>query len=305
MKLINQLVVTTLPFIPKQLIRFFANRYISGETLESATDMVSKLNSKGAMATLDVLGEDITNRFEASQALEKAKETLRAISGNRLDSNLSLKLTQYGLKLDKEFCLSNVREIIQLAAAMNNFVRIDMEDHTCTDDTLEVYSRLRREFPNVGVVIQAYLRRSETDVNRLFELGANFRLCKGIYVEPEAIAFKDRREIQDNYLRLLETMLSKQAYVGIATHDDYLIDGSTKLLHAYAVEKNKYEFQMLLGVRTELRDALIREGHRVRIYVPFGVNWHQYSLRRFKENPEIAGYVLKAAFDFIRINGHH
>ncbi len=305
MKLVNHLVVTTLPFVPKPLVRFFAGRYIAGETLESAVDLVTQLNIKNTLATLDVLGEDITNEAEAIEAREKVKETFRTISEKKLNSNISIKLTQFGLKLNKEFCFTNVRELVKFAASLNNFVRIDMEDHTCTDDTLEIFSRLRKEFSNIGIVVQAYLKRSENDVKELIKLGTNYRLCKGIYVEPAEIAFKNRRQVQDNYLKLLDMMLTKNAYVGIATHDSYLIAGAKKMLHGFAIDKNKYEFQMLLGVRMDLRDMLLTEGHRLRVYVPFGVHWHKYSLRRFNENPEIAGYVLKALFDFLRINRKH
>lgn len=301
MNLINKLVVTLLPFVPKPLVRFFAGRYIAGESLSDAARVVTELTAKKAMATIDVLGEDITKNEEAIEAREGCKNVLRMIAEIKLDANLSVKLTQLGLKLDEEFCYANVREIVELARSNNNFVRIDMEDHTCTDGTLDIFRRLRKEFSNVGIVVQAYLKRSEADVRNLVESGAGFRLCKGIYVEPEEIAFKGRMEVRGNFLKLLDIMLSHHAYVGIATHDSYLIDGAKKLIARYQLKPDEYEFQMLLGVRNDIRDALIAGGHRLRVYVPFGSKWYAYSLRRFKENPEVAGYVFKALFDWARI----
>ncbi len=301
MNLINKLVVTILPFIPKPLVRFFASRYIAGESLSDAARVVTELSAKRVMATIDVLGEDITKNEEAIDAREACKNVLRMIAELKLNANLSVKLTQFGLKLDKEFCYANVREVVELAVSFNNFVRIDMEDHTCTDDTIEIFTRLKKDFPNVGIAVQAYLKRTEADVQRLIELGAGFRLCKGIYIEPAEIALKNRKEIRENYLKLLDLMFSKKAYVGIATHDSYLVDGAKKLIAKYQLQPNEYEFQMLLGVRNDLRDALIAGGHRLRVYVPFGSKWHAYSLRRFKENPEVAGYVFKALFDRARV----
>ncbi len=300
MNLINKLVVTILPFIPKPLVRFFAKRYIAGESLSDAARVVTELSKKGAMATIDVLGENVTKNEEAIDARETCKNVLRMIVELKLEANLSVKLTQLGLKLDKEFCYTNVREVVELAGSSNYFIWIDMEDHTCTDDTIEIFIRLRKEFTNVGIALQAYLKRTEPDVDRLNELGAGFRLCKGIYIEPEEIALKKKQEVRENFLKLLDRMLSKKAYVGIATHDIYLIVGAKQLIAKYDLQPDKYEFQMLLGVRNDLRDALLVGGHRLRIYVPFGSKWYAYSLRRFKENPEIAGYVFKALFDWAR-----
>jgi proline dehydrogenase len=300
MKLINKLVVAILPYIPKPLVLFFARRYIAGESLSDAARVVTELSKKGSMATIDVLGEDITKNEEAIDAREACKNVLLMIAELKLDANLSVKLTQFGLKLDKEFCYANVREVVELAASVNNFVRIDMEDHTCTDDTMDIFIRLKKEFSNVGIALQAYLKRSADDVAMLNELGAGFRLCKGIYIEPEEIAYKGKQEIRENYLILLDHMLAEKAYVGIATHDIFLVVGAKQLIAKYQLRPEQYEFQMLLGVRNDLRDALLAGGHRVRIYVPYGSKWHAYSLRRFKENPEVAGYVFKALFDWAR-----
>ena len=296
MHLLNTIVVSALPLVPRPVVRFFAGRYIAGETLSHSLTCVRQLNAEGVCATMDVLGEDITTEQEAIAAREQCNQVLRAITREKLDSNLSIKLTSLGLKLDKTFCVENVREILKVAQQEGIFVRVDMEDSTCTTDTIDVFATLHREYPRMGIVVQAYLRRTEQDVRALLEAGAGFRLCKGIYKEPAAIAFQDRGEVQQNYLRLLELMLTHGAYVGIATHDSVLVDGAEALIKRLGLRRDQYEFQMLLGVRPELRKKLVRSGHRVRLYVPFGEHWYAYSMRRFKENPEVAGYVVRALF---------
>ncbi len=296
MRLLNKLVVATLPAIPKPVIRFFAGRYIAGENLDDALSCVRGLNKEGVCATLDVLGEDVTSESDAVASREQSIRVIEAIKREKLDSNLSIKLTSLGLKLDRLFCENNIREILRAAAAHDMFVRFDMEDSTCTEDTIAIYRTLHREFPRTGIVLQAYLRRSEVDTRTLLEERPNFRLCKGIYKEPKEIAFQERSEVQQSYLRLLEMMLRGHAYVGIATHDSLLVEGALRMIGELGLRKDQYEFQMLLGVRPELRRRLVREGHTVRLYVPFGTHWYGYSMRRFKENPEIAGYVFKALF---------
>jgi proline dehydrogenase len=296
MHLLNKMVVATLPLVPRPMVRFFAGRYIAGETLLDAVRTVRQLNSEGVCATLDVLGEEVTSREEALAACDRSIQVLHTIAQERLDSNLSMKLTSLGLRLEREFCLTNVRKILKVAEELNIFVRIDMEDHTATTETIDLFRVARREYTNVGIVLQAYLRRSMEDANALLQDGANFRLCKGIYREPENIAFKGRGEIQQNYLALLKLMLDHGSYVGIATHDSVLIDGACRLIRELKLNRTRYEFQMLLGVRPELRRSLVADGHKVRLYVPFGESWYGYSLRRFKENPEIAGHVFRAIF---------
>ena len=296
MNLLNKLVVATLPAVPKSVIRQFANRYIAGETLSDAVRCVRQLNSEGVCATMDVLGEDVTEQADAITSRTQSVEVLHAIAREKLDSNLSIKLTSLGLKLDPGFCANNVREILQVAAGHGIFVRFDMEDSTCTSDTISIFRALQKEFPRSGIVLQAYMRRSESDLNLLLQTGTNFRLCKGIYKEPPHVAYQGREEVQQNFLTLLETMIRNRSYVGIATHDSLLVDGALRMVAELGLRKDQYEFQMLLGVRPELRRRLVREGHRVRLYVPFGAHWYGYSTRRFKENPEIAGYVFKAIF---------
>ena len=296
MNLFNELIVALLPLTPRIVVARFAKPYIAGEQLSDALAAVRSINGAGAMATMDVLGEDIATRDEAAGAREECKRVLSMIAEHRLDANLSIKLTQLGLKIDTDFCRSNVEEILSAAKERNTFVRIDMEDHTCTDGTLRVFRDVRKNFTNVGIVIQAYLRRSEGDIRRLIAERANVRLCKGIYSEPAEIAFKERAEIQQNYLRLLAMLLEARVYVGIATHDDLLIDGAKTMVKELGLRREEYEFQMLLGVRTEKRNALIAEGHRLRVYTPYGKQWYAYSVRRLKENPQIAGYVVASMF---------
>jgi proline dehydrogenase len=296
MHLLNKLVVATIPAVPKPIVRHFAGRYIAGENIADAIECVRQLNGEGVCATLDVLGEDITNKEEAVASRIQSIEVLHAITRERLDSNLSIKLTSLGLKLGRDFCADNAREILKVARQYDIFVRFDMEDSSCTGDTISIFLQLQQEFPRTGIVLQAYMRRSQEDVKMLVRTKTNFRLCKGIYKEPEHIAFQGRAEVQQNFLALLGLMLRSNSYVGIATHDSVLIDGADRLIKELGLQKNQYEFQMLLGVRPELRRKLVREGHKVRLYVPFGEHWYGYSTRRFKENPEVAGYVFKALF---------
>jgi proline dehydrogenase len=292
----NSAIVKLLPLVPKSIVRRFANRYIAGEELMNAVELSKKLNERGMMTTLDVLGEHVTNHEEANKAKHECMGVISAINKHKLDSNLSLKLTQLGLKLDFDFCYANLKEVLETAKKFEEFVRLDMEDSSCTDDTFRIFEKARAFYPKVGIVVQAYLRRTYDDVLRLSEAHKNFRLCKGIYVESEEIAYKDKEEIRDNYLEVLRLMFEKNCYIGIATHDDKLIAGAYKLIEEFGKKKDDYEFQMLLGVRENLRNKILKDGHRLRIYIPFGVNWYQYSLRRFKENPQIAGYVLKSIF---------
>ena len=303
MNLLNKLIVATLPVVPKPIIRQFASRYIAGEEISDAIRVVRELNAQGMLATLDVLGEDIHRRDEAITARTKIIEVLECIATERLDSNVSIKLTQLGLKLDRQFCLENATYILSRAKETDNFIRIDMEDSSCTDDTIWVYRELCKEFSNVGIVLQAYLRRTQNDAESLIKDDfRNFRLCKGIYVEPASIAFNGHDEINQNFVQVLKQIFKYKAYIGIATHDDNLIRESYRMIEEMKLQKSEYEFQMLLGVRSDLRSKILRDGHRLRIYVPFGKQWYQYSIRRFKENPRIAGYVLKSLFSRNRLN---
>ncbi|MBI4169444.1 MAG: proline dehydrogenase family protein [Acidobacteria bacterium] len=292
MAALDHLIARTLPLVPRPIVRHFAGRYIAGESLADAVRVLRDLNGDGYMATLDVLGEEVRNRALAEGAVKEYLGALRTIQQERLDSNLSVKLTQLGLKIDPEFCLDNTRTLVRQAETQGNFVRIDMEDSSCTSATLDLYRRLREEGLNsVGVVIQACLHRSLADVRALPE-GANVRLCKGIYIEPRAIAYRDRGLVRKNYVRLLEEMLDRGFCVGIATHDEDLVWEALRIIDLRRLPNRAYEFQMLLGVDPELRGLIVRGGHRLRVYVPYGSHWYAYSLRRLKENPRLAGYVL-------------
>jgi len=302
MKLFDRAVVGLLPLIPKPVVRKIADRYIAGETLDEAARTVRRLNEEGCEATVDVLGEFITDFREAEETAAAYHDVLDRIRKDKLRSNVSIKLTAFGLSLDGSKCYALVKKLVGHARDLGNFVRIDMEDSPVTTQTLDLYRQLRRDnFSNVGVVIQAYLRRSPNDVRDLLaqELtrGTSFRLCKGIYVEPPEIAFKDREEIRNAYKAMLRQMFGEGSRrVGIATHDPPLIEDARSFLREQQIPKDRYEFQMLLGVAPAWRKRLVEEGHTVRIYVPFGKSWYGYSVRRLKENPSIAGYVAKAMF---------
>src|SRR5262245_10194976 len=294
MPLLDQLIVRTLPLVPKPIVRRFSRRYIAGPTLEDAMRVVRELNAQGAMATIDVLGEEIQNRDQAVAYASQYIAVLDEIARLRLDSNISVKPTALGLKLDRELCHEQIARVVARARDLNAFVRLDMEDSSCTSDTIEIHNRLRREFSNVGLAVQAYLRRSWADVRALAAAGANFRLCKGIYVEPRRIAFKDPEIIRRNFRRLLEEMLAKGCYVGIATHDEILVWEGVRLTETFGLARDRFEFQMLLGVEEELRRILLDAGYRLRVYVPYGKEWYAYSVRRLKENPALAGQVFRS-----------
>jgi len=296
LKLINNAIVAFVEIMPKPIVHFFAKKYIAGVTIEDAVRVTKELNNKGIYATIDVLGEDVNTRKDSEEAKNGCLAVLDTIIKNKLKANLSLKPTQLGILIDRHLCFQQVSEILDKALSIDNFVRIDMEDSGLTDDTLELYTKLKSRYSNVGVVIQAYLRRTYSDVIKQNSSNANFRLCKGIYVEPEEIAFKDRQQIRDNYLKVLEIIFQNGNYVGIATHDEYLIKGAIELIKKYNVSKDKFEFQMLYGVREDLRDKVNAQGFKIRIYVPFGEHWYKYSVRRLQENPQLAWYITKSIF---------
>ncbi len=298
MKLINDAIVSIVKIMPKPIVGIFSKKYIAGEKLEDAVNLVKKLNSKGIYATLDVLGESIKNKEDAVAAKDKCLLVLDKIIENNLMANLSIKPTQMGLSIDENFTYEQVYELIQKAKQINNFVRIDMEDSPYTDKTITLFKRLKETFDNVGVVLQAYLKRTFDDAVILGKLNTNYRLCKGIYIEPAAIAYKDKQKIRENYLETLNVILKSGNYVGIATHDEFLINEAYRMIKELNIPKDKFEFQMLLGVREDLRDKINADGYKIRIYVPFGEDWYAYSLRRLKENPQIAGYVFKNIFSF-------
>lgn len=298
MNILNQLIVSIVQMMPKNIVGFFSRKYIAGESLEDGINVVKQLNSKGIYATMDVLGEAVNNKEESLDAKNKAMEVLDAIEKHKLMANLSIKPTQMGLLMDDEFAYQQILELVKRAKEMNNFVRIDMEDSSTTDMTINLYKKILQQYKNLGVVIQAYLKRSFDDVVVLNKLGTNYRLCKGIYVEPASIAIKDKQAIRENYLKILRQMFIDGNYVGIATHDKYLIDEAYRMIKEMNIPKDKFEFQMLLGVREDLRDKINSDGYKIRVYVPFGKDWYAYSVRRLKENPSIAGHIVKSFLTF-------
>lgn len=299
---INKLIAGMLPFMPKSIVWLFSKRYIAGKTIEDAIAISKSLNNEGMMVTIDLLGEFITELHQAEENKKQYLEIIDAVMQQKIDGNFSLKPTMFGLLIDKDVCYRNIREIVAKAASYNNFIRIDMEDSQCVDPEIEIFRKLKAEFPkNVGLVFQAYLRRTITDLNNLLdihsdEIPINYRLCKGIYVESEKIAYKKYHEINQHFLNDLEFMFSNGIYPGIATHDKFLVEGAYKLIEKYKVPRDRYEFQMLYGVTPQLRKSILDAGHRMRIYVPFGEQWFAYSTRRLKENPSMAKEIIKALF---------
>ena len=294
MTILDRAIVRALPAVPRPVVKRHSSRYIAGTTLVEACDTVRELNAGGKEATLDVLGEEVTLREEAVGLRDAYRRALDTIVEDGLRSNVSVKLTALGLKLDHDLCRANLVALVEEAARFGNFVRIDMEDHTCTDPTLRIYRELQARHGNLGVVLQAYMRRTLRDISELPREGANVRICKGIYVEPRQIAWKGFDTVRANYLSALEKMIVLGVYPAIATHDEYLACAAAALVDRHGLARDKYEFQMLLGVDEQLRRILIASGHRLRVYVPYGHDWYPYSMRRLRENPEVARHVLKA-----------
>jgi len=290
--LLDRTIVRLLPAVPKPVVQKLSERYIAGPELKDARETVRRLNAQGKMATVDVLGEEITNEEEAAAIVRAYLDVFADIERCDLDANVSVKLTALGLKFGYDICRANLTTVVADAASRGNFVRIDMEDSSTTDDTLQLYRDLRRDgHDNVGVVLQATLRRTLSDVGELADLRPSVRLCKGIYIEPPEIAYRDFGAVRANYVRSLSALLEAGCYVGIATHDEWLVSEGKRLVAEHGLERGQYEFQMLLGVRPDLGNRLVREGHRLRVYVPFGRHWYAYSMRRLQENPKIAGYI--------------
>lgn len=286
MGLLDKTIVRVLPAVPRPVVRRLSARYIAGPTLADARRVVAELNAKGMLATVDVLGEEVGRPDEARAIAKAYLDVLDVIDAGALGANVSVKLTALGLKLDPALARANVEAV----AARGTFVRIDMEDSSTTDATLALYRDLwERGRDNLGVVLQAALKRTVGDAEDL--AGANVRLCKGIYVEPPELAFRDYEAVRVNFVRALDTLLDGGCYVGIATHDEWLVEQALHAVSARGLGPDEYEFQMLLGVQTRLADRLVAEGHRLRVYVPFGSKWYEYSLRRLQENPKVAGYI--------------
>jgi proline dehydrogenase len=296
MSIFDKAVVSLMPLVPKAIVGRVARPYIAGDTLDDGVATVHTLMSEGCRASMDVLGEEVTRDEETLAFTEMYLNTLDRIAAEKIDCHISIKLSALGLKIAPELCESNVRRIMDRAVERANFVRIDMEDSSTTDDTLACYRRLRGTYDNVGVVLQSMLHRSLDDVRSLLPMKTSVRVCKGIYVEPESIAYRDRQQVRDNFMAMVELLMQNDCYVGIATHDRELIERSYELVTKLGLSKDRYEFQMLLGVLPGLRREIVAAGHGLRVYVPYGEAWYAYSTRRLKENPAVAGYVFKAMF---------
>lgn len=300
--MIHQLIAKMLPYFPKKIVWIFSKRYISGEYISDALAESLKLNHKGMMVTVDLLGEYISGLREADEYKVQYIELIKRFTAEKIDGNFSVKPSMFGLLLDTEACYRNLYDLVEVADQCNSFIKIDMEDSECTEIEIAIFRRLKEKFPErVGLVVQAYLRRTSNDIKNLLDLNQpeiplNFRLCKGIYIEDERIAFKGYQEIRDHYVENLKWMLRNGIYVGIATHDKYLIDRSLEVIEQLKVPKDKYEFQMLFGVAPQLRQSIVDRGHRLRVYVPYGKQWFNYSTRRLKENPEMVWHIIKAIF---------
>jgi proline dehydrogenase len=291
--LLDRVVVGLMPIVPKPIVRHFSRPYIAGATIGDAVRQVRDLNAIGAMATLDILGEHIVRPEEADRARDGYLSLLDTIVAEKLDSNVSVKLTQLGMKFGLEECFRRIDAVVTKAEGLGIFVRLDMEDSSCTDDTLTMHRRLKDRHSNVGVVIQAMLRRSMDDVVKLAAEKSNIRLCKGIYIERREIAYQDRETVNRSFIALLEILFRAGSYVGVATHDERLVFEALRLVQRHGIARDRYEFQMLLGVDVRLRRILLDSGHRLRVYVPFGQHWYAYSTRRLKENPNVAGAIIK------------
>jgi proline dehydrogenase len=297
MALLDRAIVRVLPAVPKPVVQQLSRRYIAGPELKDARETVRRLNAEGKKATIDVLGEEITNEEEAAAIVRAYLDVFADIERCDLDSGVSIKLTALGLKLGYDVCRTNLTTVVEDARSRENFVRIDMEDSSTTSDTLQLYHDLRDDgHDNIGIVLQATLRRTLADIHELADLRPSVRLCKGIYIEPPEIAYRDFGAVRANYLRSLDALIEAGCYVGIATHDEWLISEAKGLVEERGLEHDEYEFQMLLGVRPRLGDRLVEEGHPLRVYVPFGRHWYEYSMRRLQENPRIAGYIAADTF---------
>ncbi len=290
---IRQLIVN---FPPSRLV---SRRFVAGETLDEAISTIRRLNAQHILVTLDALGESVTSEAEARAAKDEYLRALNAIAANQVRSNVSVKLTQMGLDVSSDLCLDNMRQIISKARDIGASTRIDMEDSKHTQTTLNIFKTLREEFDNVGIVIQAYLYRSEADMQALHALGANIRLCKGAYKEPPELAFPQKRDVDENYVKLAQAYLQpngngngKGAFLALATHDEKIINWAKGYAAAQHLGNDRFEFQMLYGIRPRLQRQLAAEGYKVRVYVPYGTHWYPYFMRRLAERPANVIFLL-------------
>ena len=297
----GRLLSSALPLLPRSIVARVARRYIAGDSTESAIETVQALNARGWEATVDLLGEEIIEPQQAQSAATRVLQIIEALEERQCQSGVSIKLSQLGIRIDEHLCMTHLRQIMECAQSHQRFVRIDMEDSSLTTQTLNMYQSLRKEYggDRLGTVVQAYLYRTEDDIESLLraDVVPDLRICKGIYRESADLAFTDKALIARNFVRLVTRSLSAGAKIAIATHDVQVIEAVCRFIAAHGIDKRQYEFQALLGVPIEgILDQLVADGHSVRVYVPFGAQWYTYSTRRLKENPEIASHVFKAMF---------
>jgi proline dehydrogenase len=300
-ELLDRAIVRVLPAVPRRVVRRLSSRYIAGTDLADAVRVVRGLNERGKKATLDVLGEEVERREDALAIRVEYERAMEAVEREGLDANVSIKLTALGLTVDRDLCGESVRALVEAAAARGRFVRIDMEDSSTTTATLDLYRELHAEgFDNVGIVLQAMLKRTMDDVRELVSLRPNVRVCKGIYLEPPEVAYQAYETVRFNFVETVAALLDGGAKVAIASHDEWVVAESLRLIEDRGLGPERYEFQVLLGVRERLADELVCEGHTLRVYVPYGRRWYEYSLRRLQENPRIAGYVAADTLQRLR-----
>ena len=300
MKLINNLIIQIIPFLPKFFVKIVASPYIAGITDEEMLKNVQELNNKGYKVAIDILGEHVETENEANEITSRYISIYDEISKRNLDANISIKLTHIGQDLGLDIVKNNLTKLVQAAKKNNNFLRLDMENVPYTSETIQLYKEMFEHYNQIGIVIQAYLHRSFNDIESLSDKKFNVRICKGIYVEDPKLVLKNYNEIRENYMRLVKEALNKGSYVGIATHDEYLIDNLYSWLKENNISKERYEFQVLHGVPMKRKlEKLLNEGNTIRVYLPYGKNWYDYSVRRLKENPKMAGYIIKNLFSSI------
>ena len=294
MNLINNLIYKIIKKSPKRLVKIFSKRYVAGFSFSETLGICKNLNAQGFALTLDLLGEHTKTEEESKKITDFYKELLTIINNEKIDANISIKPSHIGHDLGFSLFKKNLIILIEKAQELSNFIRIDMESSSLTDDTISVYRNLSEKYSNFGIVFQSYLLRTQNDIKSLDKSNLNFRLCKGIYKEPKSIAYQTRDLINQNYLTILDYAISKKIYVGIATHDEYLLKESYKIIKKHSADCQNFEFQGLYGVPlSSWYKKHFKNGYKVRVYLPFGDNWYDYSLRRIKENPSIAKYVIK------------
>ena len=297
MKLINNLIIQIIPFLPKFFVKIVASPYIAGITDEEMLKNVQKLNDKGFKVAIDILGEHVKTEREADEITKRYISIYDEISKRNLSANISIKLTHIGQDLGIDVVRNNLAKLVQAAKKNNNFLRLDMENVPYTSETIKLYQEMFKDYDQIGIVIQAYLHRSLDDIRSLCNEEFNVRICKGIYVEDPELVLSDYNDIRENFIRLVKEAMNNGSYVGIATHDEFLIDNLCEWINKNKVSKDQFEFQVLHGVPMKKKlEKLMNEGNTVRVYLPYGDNWYDYSIRRLKENPKMAGYIIKNLF---------